>query len=177
MTSKYCKERRPIKLNVKKPAAEQPLRYRVTVPLQDTDVINWITAQANPSFSIRTLIRAYITKYGITDATCLPAATGIDIEISNNNPETNITQTSQTQPKKSHVSLTDIRQGHVQIPTAQPVQQAPAKPVQTATPVTPAQTPPAPVPTQPEQPAQNQSQAQTQSLPPGYTVKEIYDLL
>lgn len=154
-------------MNVKKPAAEQPLRYRVTVPLQDTDVINWITAQANPSFSIRTLIRAYITKYGITDATCLPAATGIDIEISNLNPETNITQTSQTQPKKSHVSLTDIRQGHVQIPTAQPVQQAPAKPVQPAAPVT----------TQPEQPAQNQSQAQTQSLPPGYTVKEIYDLL
>lgn len=166
-------------MNVKKPAAEQPLRYRVTVPLQDTDVINWITAQANPSFSIRTLIRAYITKYGITDATCLPAATGIDIDIemSNNNPETNITQTSQTQPKKSHVSLTDIRQGHVQIPTAQPMQQAPAKPVQPAAPVTPTQTPPAPVPTQPEQTAQNQSQAQTQSLPPGYTVKEIYDLL
>lgn len=45
-------------------------RYRFTVPLADESVLEWCENQANLSFSLRTLVREYIAKHGMTDATC-----------------------------------------------------------------------------------------------------------
>ena len=47
-------------------------RYRLTVPVEDRDVIAWLAAQANASWSMRLLIRKQIKSEGITDATCGP---------------------------------------------------------------------------------------------------------
>ncbi len=46
-------------------------RYRFSVPAADTTVIEWIEAQDNVAFSLRTMIRAFVRQYGIKDATCL----------------------------------------------------------------------------------------------------------
>ena len=45
-------------------------RYRFTVPLADESVLEWCENQANLSFSLRMLVREYIAKHGMTDATC-----------------------------------------------------------------------------------------------------------
>lgn len=50
-------------------SAEQK-RFRITVPAEDVSVLEWITVQQNVSYSIRQLIRDYIQKEGMTDATC-----------------------------------------------------------------------------------------------------------
>ncbi len=47
-------------------------RYRFSVPNADESVNQWIDAQGNLSHSLRELIKDYIRKYGITDATCMP---------------------------------------------------------------------------------------------------------
>lgn len=118
----------------KKPNSDQPLRYRVTVPLKDADVINWMVEQTNPSFSIRMLIRAFIAKYGITDVTCLPVTAGLDIDLQN--PDMQAENLPRQAPvKKTSVSLTDVKQGLSQ-PVQKPAQpqsvpvQSPAAPVQ-----------------------------------------------
>lgn len=46
-------------------------RYRFSVPAADTTVIEWMEAQDNVAFSLRTMIRAFVRQYGIKDATCL----------------------------------------------------------------------------------------------------------
>ena len=93
---------------------EQPLRYRVTVPLQDADVINWMAAQASPSFSIRLLIRAIIAKYGITDVTCLPVGAGLDADVAGQAAAQ--VRDAGHAVNKSSTSLTDIRQGRTVLP-------------------------------------------------------------
>lgn len=49
---------------------DNPKRYRLTVPAQDTSVQDWIAAQLNISASIRQLIRKDIQSNGYTDVTC-----------------------------------------------------------------------------------------------------------
>lgn len=48
-----------------------PRRYRMSVPEEDVAVIQWVEAQANLSFSLRSIIKDYISNYGISDATCM----------------------------------------------------------------------------------------------------------
>lgn len=47
-----------------------PKRYRLTVPEQDTSVQRWLSEQLNMSASIRQLIRDDIEKNGYSDVTC-----------------------------------------------------------------------------------------------------------
>lgn len=42
-------------------------RFHVVVPAADDQVLAWLNAQANISFSIRILIKAYIAKFGCVD--------------------------------------------------------------------------------------------------------------
>lgn len=51
------------------------IRYRLSVPESDVDVIEWIMAQANLSISMRALIKRYVAEEGIRDAFC--SATGL----------------------------------------------------------------------------------------------------
>lgn len=156
--------------------SEQPLRYRVTVPLQDADVINWMAAQSSPSFSIRLLIRAIIAKYGITDVTCLPVSASLDLDMSN--PElSQETSRPVLKTNKTSVSLTDIRQGAVVLPS----QQIPARAVNPEQGSSYQAQTPAPVqaPVQPAQPAQpvRPSPPPPASNSGGYVPKEISDLM
>jgi hypothetical protein len=50
---------------------DKNVRHRFTVPAADSKVNDWIEAQSNLGFSIRTLIKAFIRDYGMQDATCL----------------------------------------------------------------------------------------------------------
>lgn len=45
-------------------------RYRFSVPDADESVIEWIQVQSNLSYSVRTLIKDYVSRRGYTDATC-----------------------------------------------------------------------------------------------------------
>lgn len=50
---------------------DKNIRHRFTVPAAD-DVVNaWIEKQSNLGFSIRVLIKAFVSNYGYQDATCL----------------------------------------------------------------------------------------------------------
>lgn len=148
---------------------EQPLRYRVTVPLRDADVINWMAEQSNVSFSIRTLIKAFVAKYGMTDVTCLPASAGLDMDITGNDVQQAQANT-QTGSKKTSVSLSEIKQGQFRpVPAQTPVQapaqvQVPARPQPQAPAVPPAAPVAAPAPAVPARNA-------------GYTPTEIEDLM
>lgn len=53
-----------------------PARFRFTVPLADTDVIDWIGAQDNLGISLRYIIKKAIAEEGITDAFCGPLVSG-----------------------------------------------------------------------------------------------------
>ena len=156
-----------MELNAKKPGSEQPLRYRVTVPLKDADVINWMAEQSSPSFSMRMLIRAFIAKYGITDVTCLPVSAGLDLDMgaAEIRPEA---PASSNSGKKTSVSLTEVRQGQVCVPAPVPAQQ----PVPSALVVPTSQPPvtrPAPPPVStPAAPVGN---------PPGRAPVDIHDLM
>lgn len=155
---------------------EQPLRYRVTVPLRDADVINWMAEQSNVSFSIRTLIKAFVAKYGMTDVTCLPASAGLDMDITGNDVQQAQANT-QMGSKKTSVSLSEIKQGQFRpVPAQAPMQtpaqvaptQVPARPVASPQPQAPVVPPAAPVAKPaPAGPVQNV----------GYTPTEIEDLM
>ena len=45
-------------------------RYRISVPVSDTSVLEWISHQYNLSYSIRTIIKDFIQRNGMVDATC-----------------------------------------------------------------------------------------------------------
>lgn len=51
-----------------------PLRPRLTVPLADVSVVEWIEAQENLSVSFRLLVRDWIRRNGMTDPACHPVA-------------------------------------------------------------------------------------------------------
>lgn len=54
-----------------RPDGRDPFRrYRLSIPLDDKEVIDWLEAQSNPSFSVRTVIKAAIKDSGIRDVTC-----------------------------------------------------------------------------------------------------------
>ena len=149
--------------NTSKPVVEQTLRYRVTVPMRDADVINWMAEQHNVSFSIRMLIKAAIAKYGLSDVTCLSMNVGLDMDLEHLEAE-------RQPPKKTGVSLKEVRKQQAQMqeaqasvrPTAQPVA-APAPPV--APPVArPIQKPAA-------------ASAPMPGMPAGYVPTDINDLM
>lgn len=52
-------------------ANETTERHRISVPLGDTAVLDWIHNQANLSYSLRLVIREYISRHGYGDVTCL----------------------------------------------------------------------------------------------------------
>ena len=45
-------------------------RFRISIPLEDTSVIEWLEKQGNISFSLRTLIKKAIAQDGCIDVTC-----------------------------------------------------------------------------------------------------------
>ena len=51
-------------------AAEPGVRYRISVPEQDTGVHEWIRNQLNLSMSVRMLIKNDIHQNGYSDVTC-----------------------------------------------------------------------------------------------------------
>lgn len=56
---------------------ENAYRFRLSVPPADTQVLDWIFAQENLSFSLRTLIRETVAKRGITDFVNAPVEPGV----------------------------------------------------------------------------------------------------
>lgn len=62
---------RPDAVAKSKPDGRDPFRrYRLSIPLDDKEVIDWLEAQSNPSFSVRTVIKAAIKDSGVRDVTC-----------------------------------------------------------------------------------------------------------
>lgn len=53
-------------------ALAAPHRTRLSIPVADTSVIEWLGVQDNVSASIRTLIRDHIAAHGMSDPTCRP---------------------------------------------------------------------------------------------------------
>lgn len=50
--------------------AKETIRYRFTVPTDDTSIVDWCAEQYNLSASLRTLVKAYVEEHGFTDPTC-----------------------------------------------------------------------------------------------------------
>ena len=50
--------------------AKETIRYRFTVPTDDTSIVDWCAEQYNLSASLRALVKAYIEEHGFTDPTC-----------------------------------------------------------------------------------------------------------
>ena len=46
-------------------------QFRVTVPISDSDVIEWIKSQYTLSNSVRILIKNFVAQHGFVDSTCL----------------------------------------------------------------------------------------------------------
>ena len=49
----------------------KPKRYRLSVPLSDSEVIQWLSNQKSVSASVRVLVKMAIHTYGYADATTL----------------------------------------------------------------------------------------------------------
>lgn len=49
----------------------KPKRYRLSVPLSDSEVIQWLSSQRSVSASVRVLVKLAIHTYGYVDATTL----------------------------------------------------------------------------------------------------------
>lgn len=47
-------------------------RLQVTIPICDTTVIEWLDKQESASESVRTVIKDYVVRHGMTDAACQP---------------------------------------------------------------------------------------------------------
>lgn len=52
-------------------ANESVNRYRLSVPADDEVVNEFMSRQHNSSFSVRLLIKMFVQKYGLVDATCI----------------------------------------------------------------------------------------------------------
>lgn len=52
-------------------ANESVNRYRLSVPADDEIVNEFMSRQHNSSFSVRLLIKMFVQKYGMVDATCI----------------------------------------------------------------------------------------------------------
>lgn len=50
--------------------AKETIRYRFTVPAEDTSIVDWCAQQYNLSASLRALVKAYIEAEGFSDPTC-----------------------------------------------------------------------------------------------------------
>lgn len=61
-----------ININTNEPATKKKAKeqYRLSVPVADTSVIEWLNAQVSISNSIRLLVREHIIREGYTDPTC-----------------------------------------------------------------------------------------------------------
>lgn len=70
------------------PNSPSSMRLQFTVPKCDTTVFKWIEAQNSLSESVRTVIKDYVARHGITDATCqsmmfmnnIPETASYDVE-------------------------------------------------------------------------------------------------
>lgn len=58
--------------------SDKSVRYCFTAPISDVQLAEWIEIQHNLSMSIRLVIKDYIAKHGMADATCLPMMTDDD---------------------------------------------------------------------------------------------------
>ena len=56
----------------RKPYNDQTARYNVIVPLEDSQVCDWMGYQRNVSMSVRFAIKKIIELFGMCDITCLP---------------------------------------------------------------------------------------------------------
>lgn len=56
----------------KQPPKTPPTRYRLSVPVADEAVNEWLTIQDNLSASVRAVIREHIERNGFVDPTCRP---------------------------------------------------------------------------------------------------------
>lgn len=103
------------------------IRHRFTVPSGDTEVETWVDNQSNLSFSLRLLIKAFISEFGADqDATCLGMARPVK---------------SVGRPRKADQNAVNVFDGFKQTTDAGASAAAePAKPVET-TPVQVQETP------------------------------------
>lgn len=51
---------------------DQMMRYNVIVPLEDSQVCDWMGYQRNVSMSVRFAIKKIVELFGMCDITCLP---------------------------------------------------------------------------------------------------------
>ena len=51
-------------------------RYRVSVPVEDDIVNEFMKRQHNSSFSVRLLVKMFVQKYGVVDVTCIAFPSG-----------------------------------------------------------------------------------------------------
>ena len=54
------------------PLSTKSVRYCFTVPTTDTQIAEWAALQYNLSTSMRLIIKDYIAKHGMVDASCQP---------------------------------------------------------------------------------------------------------
>ena len=98
-------------------------RYNFTAPTSDTQLAEWIEKQHSFSVSIRIVIKDFIARHGMTDASCLAlsfddtdmAHTSAPISVPAAEPET-----------------TPVHAQAVQAPVPEPAATKPAEPVQPA---------------------------------------------
>lgn len=62
------------------------IRYHFTAPASDTQIAEWVNNQHNFSTSMRIVIKDYIARHGMTDASCLPLSFSVE-PIENNSIE------------------------------------------------------------------------------------------
>lgn len=66
--------------------SDKTVRYHFTAPASDTQIAEWVANQHNFSVSMRMVLKDYIARHGMTDASCLPLQFASDVvPISNAN--------------------------------------------------------------------------------------------
>ena len=56
-------------------------RYTFTVPTTDTQIVEWAALQHSLSVSMRLIIKDYIAKHGMVDASCQPMMMTDDVPV------------------------------------------------------------------------------------------------
>lgn len=68
------RRRKDLRVTPKQPHKTPPTRYRLSVPVADEAVNEWLGFQDNMSASVRAVIREHIERNGLVDPTCRPVS-------------------------------------------------------------------------------------------------------
>lgn len=89
----------------KNPGEEPNITYRISVPAEDTDVVEWMNKQYSISTSMRQLIKMFVQEYGMRDVFCMEVPRGEKLGRPRADAQTDIPVPEQQTPAAPVVQL------------------------------------------------------------------------